>query len=167
MSDLDPLARRQLMGVLMAEAAEHGTTVLMSSHVIAEIEEACDYLVLLSGGRALLAGDIEEIVAAHRLVVGRGVPGSGVVRSGVEDGGVEDRAAEGGRPAWPAPHEVVDSRLNGRQLTALVRSVGPVPESWETSVPNLEEIVLAHLRSPDATPLLTGEARPAATAVAA
>lgn len=70
MSDLDPLARHQLMGVLMAEAAERGITVLMSSHVIAELEDSCDYLVLLSGGGVLLAGDIDEIVEGHQLLIG-------------------------------------------------------------------------------------------------
>ncbi|NDZ98725.1 AAA family ATPase, partial [Streptomyces sp. SID10116] len=50
MADLDPLARHQLMGTLMAEAAEHGTTVVMSSHIVSELAEACDYLLLMSGG---------------------------------------------------------------------------------------------------------------------
>ncbi len=144
MSDLDPLARHQLMGLLMAEAAEHGTTVLMSSHVIAELEEACDYLVLMAGGRVRLAGDIGELVDAHRLLVG----------------------AEG-QADLLAPHQVVEARLTGRQFTALVRPAGPVLGDWETSAPTLEELVLAHLRAPDAPVLLTAEADTTARAVAA
>ncbi|MFI6445207.1 ABC transporter ATP-binding protein [Kitasatospora sp. NPDC050543] len=153
MSDLDPLARHQMMGVLMAEAAERGTTVLMSSHVIAELADACDYLLLLSEGRALLAGDIDEIVDSHRLLIGS----TTVPRQSV---GPE-------LPAALAPHQVIDSRQNGRQLTALVRPDGPVPGDWEASAPTLEEVLLAHLRSPAAPALLTDEARPARSAVAA
>jgi ABC-2 type transport system ATP-binding protein len=136
MADLDPLARHQLMGLLMAEAAEHGTTVLMSSHVIAELAEACDYLVLMGGGRVRLAGDIEELLAAHRVLVG-----------------------PVGEAAALAGHVVVASREAGRQLTALVRPSGPVPEHWRTIAPTLEELVLAHLRTQDAPALLTDEAR--------
>ncbi|MFD9130610.1 ABC transporter ATP-binding protein [Kitasatospora sp. NPDC059571] len=143
MSDLDPLARHQLMGLLMAEAAERGTTVLMSSHVVAELEDACDYLVLLSRGGVLLAGDIEELVGAHRLLVGY------------------DDAEQ------PTPAGLVELRRTGRQVTALVRGDSPVPAGWQHSDPTLEEILLAHLRSPDTAALLTDEARPARTASAA
>ncbi|MFJ1704086.1 ABC transporter ATP-binding protein [Kitasatospora sp. NPDC088346] len=143
MSDLDPLARHQLMGVLMAEAAERGITVLMSSHVIAELEDSCDYLVLLSGGGVLLAGDIDEIVEGHQLLVG-------------DDGSQA-----------PNPAQVVEMRRAGRQITALVRPDGPAPDGWETGEPTLEEVLLAHLRTPGAPALITAEARPAERTVAA
>ncbi|MFE0463305.1 ATP-binding cassette domain-containing protein [Kitasatospora sp. NPDC058965] len=136
MAELDPLARHELMGLLMAEAAEHGTTVLMSSHVIAELAEACDFLVLLAGGRVRLAGDIEELLAAHRVLVGPADPAGP-----------------------PAGHLVVEQRAAGRQLTALVRTGGAVPPPWEASAPSLEELVLGHLRAPDAPALLTADAR--------
>ncbi|WP_405892471.1 ABC transporter ATP-binding protein [Streptomyces sp. NBC_01527] len=129
MADLDPLARHQLMGVLMAEAAEHATTIVMSSHILAELEGACDYLLLVDGGRVRLGGETEDILAAHALLTGP----------------VRDLA----------PHTVVESRTTGRQLTALVRREGPVDDSaWETVEPSLEELLLAHLRSPDAPALL-------------
>ncbi|MEU3727492.1 ABC transporter ATP-binding protein, partial [Streptomyces sp. NPDC031705] len=70
MADLDPLARHQLMGVLMADAAENGTSVLMSSHILTELEGACDHLLLADGGRIRLSGPIDEIGAAHRLLTG-------------------------------------------------------------------------------------------------
>lgn len=128
MADLDPLARHQLMGTLMADAAEHGTTVVMSSHVIAELEGSCDHLLLIGGGRVRLAGPIDDLLAAHTLVTG-------------PDGDL-------------APHTVVESRTTGRQLTALVRPRGPLGADLHGGEPTLEELVLAHLRSPDA-PALT------------
>ncbi|WP_327171980.1 ABC transporter ATP-binding protein [Streptomyces sp. NBC_01336] len=134
MADLDPLARHQLMGALMAESAEHGTTIVMSSHILTELEGACDYLLLVDGGRIRLGGETDDLIAAHTLVTGP----------------VGDLA----------PHTVVESRTTGRQLTALVRREGPVDAStgWETAEPSLEELLLAHLRSPDAPPLLTPSA---------
>lgn len=131
MADLDPLARHQLMGTLMAEAAEHGTTVVMSSHIVAELADACDHLLLVSGGRVRLGGGIDDLVGAHALVTGR-------------------------RPVENlAPHTVVESRATGRGLTALIRPEGPVSEGWELEEPSLEELLLAHLRSPEAPALLT------------
>ncbi|MFG2501585.1 ABC transporter ATP-binding protein [Streptomyces sp. NPDC048441] len=138
MADLDPLARHQLMGTLMAQAAEHGTTVAMSSHIVGELADACDHLLLVSGGQVRLGGGIDDIVSAHALVTGRRP--------------VEDLA----------PHTVVESRATGRGLTALIRPDGPVGEGWDLEEPSLEELLLAHLRSPDAPALLTPSTAPAA-----
>ncbi|MGW6564236.1 ABC transporter ATP-binding protein [Streptomyces sp. NPDC054975] len=121
MADLDPLARHELMGVLMADAAERGTTVVMSSHILTELEGACDHLVLVDDGRVRLDGPIEELLAAHVLL-----------RGPVAD---------------LAPHTVVDARTTGRQLTALVRREGRVEGPWETTRPTLEDLLLAHLRA--------------------
>lgn len=129
MADLDPLARHRLMGTLMAEAAEHGTTVVISSHILTELEGTCDYLLLVDGGHIRLGGETEDLLTAHRLVTGP----------------VRDLA----------PHTVVDSRTTGRQLTALIRPDGPVDSDWQTVEPSLEELLLAHLRSPGAPALLT------------
>ncbi|WP_435974862.1 ABC transporter ATP-binding protein [Streptomyces sp. Qhu_M48] len=126
MADLDPLARHQLMGLLMADAAEHGTTVVISSHILTELEGACDHLLLLHGGRVRLAGPVDELLAAHTLLTGP----------------VADLA----------PHTVVESRTTGRQLTALIRHQGRVEGPWETSEPSLEDLLLAHLRTPEGTP---------------
>jgi ABC-2 type transport system ATP-binding protein len=135
MADLDPLARHELMGTLMAEAAEHGTTVVMSSHVVSDLEGSCDHLLLIGGGRVRLAGDLDDLLAAHTLLTGP----------------VGDLA----------PHTVVESRTTGRQLTALVRPNGPLADGWQSARPSLEELVLAHLRSPEA-PTLSLDATPAA-----
>lgn len=134
MADLDPLGRHELMGALMVDAAEHGTTIVMSSHLLTELEGACDYLLLVDGGRIRLGGETDDLLAAHTLLTGP----------------VADLA----------PHTVVESRTTGRQLSALIRREGPVDASagWETAEPSLEELLLAHLRAPDAPPLLTPSA---------
>ncbi|KUM72962.1 ABC transporter ATP-binding protein [Streptomyces curacoi] len=137
MADLDPLARHQLMAALMADAAEHGTTVVMSSHVVAELDGACDHLLLLGAGRVRLAGPLDELLAAHTLVTGRA-------------------------DASLAAHTVVESRTTGRQITALVRPEGPLGDDWQTTAPSLEELVLAHLRAPEAPALRLDDAREAA-----
>ncbi|MFH9723263.1 ABC transporter ATP-binding protein [Streptomyces sp. NPDC017254] len=126
MADLDPLARHQLMGLLMADAAEHGTTVVMSSHILTELEGACDHLLLLHGGRIRLDGPVDELLSAHTLL-----------RGPVAD---------------LAPHTVVESRTTGRQLTALIRRQGPVEGPWETTEPSLEDLLLAHLRTTEGAP---------------
>ena len=136
MADLDPLARHELMGTLMAETARHGTTIVMSSHVVAELEDSCDHLLLVGDGRIRLSGEIDDLLAAHLRV------------SGAADS------------TGLAPHTVVESRVTGRQLSALIRPAGPLPDGWRASAPSLEELVLAHLRNPKA-PALTGATAPA------
>ncbi|MCX5161768.1 ABC transporter ATP-binding protein [Streptomyces sp. NBC_00264] len=133
MADLDPLSRHRLMGALMAEAAERSTTIVMSSHILTELEGVCDYLLLVDGGRVRLGGETEDLLAAHTLLTGP----------------VQDTA----------PHTVVESRTAGRLQTALVRRQGAVDtDVWEAAEPSLEELLLAHLRSPEAPALLTPSA---------
>ncbi|PWI16466.1 ABC transporter ATP-binding protein [Streptomyces sp. Act143] len=126
MADLDPLARHELMGVLMSQAAQHGTTIVMSSHVVAELEDSCDHLLLIGGGRVRLAGEIDELLETHARV---------------------STAAD----TDLAPHTVVESRTTGRRLTALVRPAAPLPADWRPAAPSLEELVLSYLRNPEAT----------------
>jgi ABC-2 type transport system ATP-binding protein len=63
---LDPLARRQFMADLAQAAAERRLSVLLSSHLIEDLERACDYLIVLAGGRVQVAGEVPELLAAHR-----------------------------------------------------------------------------------------------------
>ncbi|MEV7344176.1 ABC transporter ATP-binding protein [Streptomyces sp. NPDC093544] len=146
MSDLDPLVRHEMMGTLLAEAAEHGTTVLMSTHMITELENVCDFLVVIAEGGLRLAGDVDELLAAHTLL------------TGVHDGT--------GLPGALAQHTVVESRTSGRQVRALVRPAGPVGGAWQADAPNLEELLLGYLRSPQAPPLITPTAQVGDRAVA-
>ncbi|MDQ1028107.1 ABC-2 type transport system ATP-binding protein [Streptomyces umbrinus] len=148
MSDLDPLVRHELMSTLLAEAAERGTTVLMSTHMIAELENTCDYLLVIAEGGLRLAGEVDELRTAHAVLTG--------VHS------------DGRAPAEVAYHTVVETRTSGRQFTALVRPDGPVNGGpWQASTPNLEELLLAYLRSPEAPPLISPSSYVASQAVAA
>ncbi|GGW59607.1 ABC transporter ATP-binding protein [Streptomyces lucensis JCM 4490] len=142
MADLDPVARHQLMGALLAVAVEHGTSVVMSSHVLAELEGACDHLLLLGRGQIRLAGDSEDVLTAHARLTGAS-------------------------PDF-APHTVVESGTTGRGHTALVRPQGPVDATtWLVEQPSMEELILAHLRNPGAPALFTGSASPAPSQEAA
>ncbi|MER8088196.1 ABC transporter ATP-binding protein [Streptomyces sp. NPDC058316] len=139
MSDLDPLARHDMSTLLMSEAVERGTTVVMSSHMLTELEDMCDYLLVLANGRIRMAGDADALVPAHALVTGL--------------------ATDGDPAAVLAPHTVIECRVQGRQFHALVRTNGPLSGDWVVSEPSLEEVLLAHLRSPDAPSLFTPGAR--------
>jgi ABC-2 type transport system ATP-binding protein len=139
LSGLDPLARHDFMATLMIAAAEDGVSVVFSSHVISELERVADYLVLLSGGRVQVMGEISELVAGHAMVSGP--------------------AADADRIA--ACFAVVQSQRAGRQADLLVRAgngQGAIPEGWEPAAVTLEEIILAYLREPSAC-ALPGPAR--------
>ena len=127
---LDPLARHEFMGALMAAVAEDGLSVVFSSHVVAELERVCDYLVVLTGGRVQVAGDVDELLAGHRVLIG---PADDKVR-------VEDR--------FP----VIRATVAGRRAQLLVRvGRGPadmIPDGWDSHPLGLEELVLAYLRDP-------------------
>ncbi|MGP3755113.1 ABC-2 type transport system ATP-binding protein [Streptomyces sp. LamerLS-316] len=139
MADLDPLARDEMGTLLMAEAVERGTTVVMSSHILAELEDMCDYLLVVADGRIRMAGDADALVPAHTLVTGL--------------------AEDGGLPAALARHTVIEQRVQGRQFQAMLRTDGPLTGDWQVAEPSLEEVLLAHLRSPDAPALYTPGAR--------
>lgn len=126
-ASLDPLARREFMQTLMSTVAERELTVLLSSHIIADLERVCDYLIILSQSRVLLAGDIDEIVGSHRLLIGPR----------------RDPAAVA------AVHSVIEASHTARQTTLLVRVNGAVfDSSWDVHDVSLEEIVLAYLGRP-------------------
>ncbi|MBP2327397.1 ABC-2 type transport system ATP-binding protein [Kibdelosporangium banguiense] len=120
LSDLDPLARTEVMKALMAEAADTGMTVLLSSHVLADLESVCDHLVLLAGGRIHLCGDVEDLLSQHRIMIGP-----------------SDLAL---------PSSIVDSSTTARQATLLARATH-AEAGWELHEPSLEELALGYLRS--------------------
>ncbi|WP_435854294.1 ABC transporter ATP-binding protein [Streptomyces subrutilus] len=141
MADLDPVARDEMGALLLAEAAEHGTTVLMSSHLLADMEQMCDFVLVLDGGLVRMAGDTEELVPMHTLVTGM-------------------LTERGELPAALGTHIVVEARTLGRQFSAMVRRQGPLELQWQLSEPSLEEVLLAYLRSPRAPALLSPTAVP-------
>ena len=120
LASLDPLARREFLHVMVDAVRGVGSTALLSSHVITDIEQACDRLLVLGGGRTLLDVSIAEARAAHR-VVDDGLIGAGRVVGRFPD--PEGRplalvqAAEGpGRPA--TLEEVVLGHLAGARTGA-------------------------------------------------
>ncbi len=123
-ASLDPLARREFLNAVLEAAVESGVSVILSSHIVSELERICDYLVTLVDGRTELAGPIREIVASHRLLIGPRSDASSVARV----------------------HNVIRESHIGRQTTLLVRANGHVYDTcWEQHEVDLEEIVLAYL----------------------
>jgi ABC-2 type transport system ATP-binding protein len=138
LANLDPLARHDFMAIVMATVAESGMSVVLSSHVLAELERVADYLILVSGGRVQVAGEVDDLLAGHRVLTG---PASDARRH-------EELA-------------VVHERRGEAQAHLLVRTGGPadaVPPGWEAHPVGLEELVLAYLRQPGAA-ALPGPAR--------
>ena len=134
---LDPIARHDFMATVLGAAADDGVSVLLSSHVLAELERVADYLILLSRGRVQVAGEVDELLAGHRLLTG---PAAEV-----------DLYAE--RP-------VVHVRRGEAQAHLLVRASAddPVRPGWEAHPVGLEELVLGYLREPGSA-ALPGPAR--------
>ena len=75
-ASLDPLARREFLSVLMSTVAGHDVSVVLSSHLVSDIERICDYLVVLVDSRVLVAGELEELLASHHRLIGTGRRGT-------------------------------------------------------------------------------------------
>jgi ATPase subunit of ABC transporter with duplicated ATPase domains len=134
MAMLDPLARHDFMAAVMTAVAEDGASVVLSSHVLAELERVADYLVLVSRGRVQVAGEVDDQLASHRVLTG---PASDAAR-------FEERL------------NVVHARRAEAQTHLLVRinsATYPLPRGFETHPVSLEELTLAYLRQPDAASL--------------
>src|SRR5580700_4875689 len=129
---LDPLARHDFMATVLTAAADDGVSVLLSSHVLAELERVADYLVVLSHGRVQVAGEADDLLAGHRILTGP----------------TAEAATYTVRP-------VVHIRRGEAQAHLLVRTSAddPVPPGWESHPVGLEELALAYLREPEAAAL--------------
>lgn len=131
---LDPLARREFMQILMGAAAEEGLTIVLSSHVVAELERVCDHLIVLAGGQVQVAGEVDALLAEHVLVTGPRTAAAGLARE----------------------HTVISRSDNdaGTHSTMLVRrSAAPLDPRWTVQPIALEELVLTYLRHPDTSAL--------------
>lgn len=127
-ASLDPLARREFMSALLADAAEHGTTVIMSSHVVAELERVCDQLIVLCQGTVQLDGPIDWLLDRHRTVIG----------PRTEDGHVPSGLGR-----------VLSRDDTDRQTTLLAELADPITDpAWQVSQVSLEDLVLAYMRHP-------------------
>ena len=126
LANLDPVARRDVAGELLAEAADSGITVVVSTHVVAELAGVGEHLLLLSHGRCVLDGDTEELLGQHVRLSG-------------------PRA-----DAPPAEGTVVHVQHAERQSTFVLRTplgpATPVAEPWRAQPVTLEDLVLAYLK---------------------
>jgi ABC-2 type transport system ATP-binding protein len=124
---LDPLARREVLGSLLAEVLDEGVSVIFSSHVLADLENVASYLIVLGRGDVLLAGRLENILTGHRMLTG----------PAAQAGDLTQRLS------------VIDSTVAGRQAHLLARCAG-APEGWHARDVTMEEVVLGYLRAVDA-----------------
>ena len=58
---LDPVMRRQVMSLILSDVAEHGTTVLISSHNLRELEDVCDHVGIMDHGKMLLERSLADM----------------------------------------------------------------------------------------------------------
>ncbi len=123
-ASLDPLARREFLQGLMAYIAEHGGSVILSSHLVSDLERVCDYLVVLISSRVRVAGDVDELLASHyRLTGARREPSD-----------------------LPPGVEVIEGSHTDRQSTLIVRSTTPIDDaSFTVEQITLEDLVLAYM----------------------
>jgi ABC-2 type transport system ATP-binding protein len=139
-SSLDPLARREFMQSLMAFIAEHGASVILSSHLVSDLERVCDYLVVLVASRVRIAGEVEELLASHHRLTG--------ARRDLAD--------------LPAGVEVIEASHTDRQSTLIVRSTAAIDDpAWSVEQLTLEDLVLAYMAQAtsrsDRTPVLEAQ----------
>jgi ABC-2 type transport system ATP-binding protein len=129
---LDPLARRNFLATLtsaMADAAGE-LTVVLSSHLVTDLERVCDHIILLAGSRVQLCGDIDTLLAEHKVLVGPRQDTAPVERT----------------------HTVVHRVTTARQSTLLVRLNGPVTDpGYEAEDVTLEDLVLAYMGADEAS----------------
>jgi ABC-2 type transport system ATP-binding protein len=123
-ASLDPLARREFLQSLMEVVVEHGVSVLLSSHLVADLERVCDYLVVLVSSRVQVAGEVDELLTTHHRL----------------SGPLHDTAR------LPKDLHVIEERHTDRQSTLLVRCDGPVLDpTWTVENLSLEDVVLAYM----------------------
>ncbi|GAB1821679.1 ABC transporter ATP-binding protein [Herbidospora sp. RD11066] len=123
-ASLDPLARREFLQGLMEATAADAFSVLLSSHLVADLERVCDFLIVLVDSAVRVAGEVDTLLATHHRLVGpRRDP---------------DRL--------PAGQEVVSARHTDRQSTYVIRTEEPILDPvWVVSQLTLEDLVLAYM----------------------
>jgi ABC-2 type transport system ATP-binding protein len=123
-ASLDPLARREFLRGLMEAVAEHRLSVVLSSHLVADLERVCDYLVVLVASQVRVAGEVSDLLASHHRLSGpRRDPGS-----------------------LPAALEVITESHTDKQSSLLVQTDGPVLDpAWTVRPVSLEDLVLAYM----------------------
>ena len=134
-ASLDPLARREFLQRLMETVADDDISVILSSHLIADLERVCDYVVVLAGSKVQLAGDVEELLASHHRLVG----------------------ARRDTRTLPSDQDVIEESHTERQTSLLVRTDSPILDpAWAVEPVGLEDLVLAYMRRAGADPVGSG-----------
>src|SRR4029077_2163117 len=145
LASLDPLARREFLKILMEGIAESGVTVVLSSHLLTDLERVCDHMMVLARGRFRLIGDTTEIVNTHKVLIGP-----------------RDRAS-----SITGVGQVLQQSVTDRQSTLLVRTNGPIIDPvWMVNQASLEDVVLAYLDSRTTTDAADTELHAVRTEVA-
>ena len=122
---LDPLARREFLQTLMEVVAVQGVSIVLSSHLLADLERVCDNLVVLVSGHVAVSGDVDALLASHRRLVG---PRRDIT-------------------AMPANQSVIEASHADRQTTLLVRAEDPILDpAWTVTAVTLDDIVLPYMR---------------------
>jgi ABC-2 type transport system ATP-binding protein len=122
---LDPLARREFLQTLMEVVAVDGVSVVLSSHLLADLERVCDYLVVLVAGRVALTGEVDQLLASHHRLVG---PRRDTAR-------------------MPDDQSVIEESHADKQTTLIVCSQGPILDpAWTVTPVTLDDLVLAYMR---------------------
>lgn len=123
-SSLDPLARREFLQVLMETVVEHQVSVVLSSHLVADIERVCDYLVVLTASQVRLSGEVDELLSTHHRLIG----------------------PRHGPSNLPEGQHVIEESHTERQSSYVVRSDGPIMDpTWTVEAVSLEDLVLAYM----------------------
>ena len=137
---LDPLARREFLQGLMEAAAEHELSVVLSSHLVSDLERVCDYLIVLVDSRVRVAGEVEELLATHHRLTG---PRRDPTR-------------------LPTDQHVISASHTDRQTTLIIRTDAPIHDpAWTVSQLGLEDLVLAYMGKPTHTAHTGRNDRPA------
>jgi ABC-2 type transport system ATP-binding protein len=142
-ASLDPLARRDFLRHLMESVADNDTSVMLSSHLVSDLERVCDYLIVLVSSRVQLAGETEDLLAQHLRIV----------------------CSRRQESDLPPEFDVIWAEHTDRQSTFIVRSQTDVPAGeWSAEHLELEDLVLAYMeraagRGPRITEHTTGGVR--------
>ena len=121
---LDPLARREFLQGLMEAAAEGELSVMLSSHLVADLERVCDHLIVLVDSQVRVAGAVDQLLARHHRLTG---PRRDPAR-------------------LPADQHVVHASHTDRQSTLIVRTDAPIHDpAWAVSELSLEDLVIAYM----------------------
>jgi ABC-2 type transport system ATP-binding protein len=127
---LDPLARREFLQDLMESVAEHGLSVVLSSHLVTDLERVCDQLIVLVDSQVRIAGDVEQLLATHHRLTG----------------------ARRDLDTLPGDQHVISGRHTDRQTSVVVRAEAPILDpSWTVGQLTLEDLVLEYMSKPVAT----------------